>query len=404
MLNSPQLLLREARLFRNSGGFMAAGTLAREAVLRGGGLPGMELSAQMTACVRAVYGPEALRAAETHSQTLREESGRFSIFRNTELNLGSGQRYACAKLNNNIEFTAQGVSFCDCAPTLPCAGEDIARTLAALRLATESIRAGLLINKAGLCGNCPYLKKIPEQDADKGYQPLQINIHALCPETYDLPTALSHLAEQGFLSPDCSYSVRECPATPQATAQLKKSMAIMRANGVRGSLRTDPEEFHPELLEALSAKHIQVACHMSENSNNKAWQHLRRYCRAGNPDLMSVHFTFRSGSLPEPVLQNFMERCYQAGCRKLSVTFNERLEADASLLANRDFLEKNAFLSGLDLDIDQDSLDAVVFNRKINLQRAQTGWTHTEGGLPEAWRWARPQSDATYLHSVVGQN
>lgn len=404
MHNNPQLLLREARLFRNSGNFMAAGTLAREAVLRNGGGPAMELSAQMTACVRAIYGPEALRAAETHSQTLREESGRFSIFRNTELNLDSGQRYACAKLNKNIEFTAKGVSFCACAPALPCTGDDIAQPLAALRLVTETIQAGLLVNKGGLCGNCPYLKKIPEQEADRSYGPLQINIHALCPETYDLPIALGHLAEQGFLNPDCAYNVRECPATPQAAAQLKKALGIMRANGLRGSLRTSPEEFYPELYEALSAKQARVACHIDENSNSKAWQHLRRYCRAGNPDLVSVHLVFRDGSLPDPVLQNFLERCNQAGCRKLSVTFNERLEADASLLANRDFLEKNAFSLGLDLDIDQDSLDAAIFNRKINLQRAQTGWTHAEGGLPEAWRWPRPQSAAASMPSVVGQN
>ena len=402
MHNTPQLLLREARLFRNSGSFMAAGTLAREAVLRNGGGPAMELSAQMTACVRAIYGPEALRAAVSHSKTLREEHGRFSIFRNTELNLDSGQRYACAKLNKNIEFTATGVNFCDYAPTLACNGGDSSQPLAALRLTTEIIRAGLLVNKAGLCGNCPYLKKIPEHDADRGYGPLHINIQTTRPKTYDLPIALSHLAEQGFLSPDCAYAVRECPATPQATAQLKKAVAIMQANGLRGSLRTDPEEFHPELFEALSAKHAQVACHMDENSSNKAWQHLRRYCQAGNSDLVSVNLTLRNGSLPEPVLQNFMERCRQAGCRKLSVAFNERLEADESLLTTRDFLEKNAFLLGMDLDIDQESLDAAIFNRKLNLQRAQNGWAKTEGGLPQAWRW--PQPAAASLPSAVGQN
>lgn len=404
MHNTPQLLLREAQLFRNSGNFMAAGTLAREAVLRGGGVPAMELSAQMTACVRAIYGPEALRSAEAHSKTLREESGRFSIFRNTELNLDSDHRYACAKLNKNIEFMAKGVNFCDCAPALACVGGDIAQPLAALRLAAETIRAGLLVNKAGLCGNCPYLKKIPEHDADRGYGPLHINIQAIHPETYDLSIALGHLAEQGFLSPGCAYAVRECPATPQATVHLKKVMAVMQANGLRGSLRTDPEEFHPELFEALSTKHAQVACHMDENSNSKAWRHLRRYCQAGNPDLVSVNLTFRNGSLPEPVLQNFMERCRQAGCRKLSVAFNERLEADEPLLANRDFLEKNAFLLGMDLNIDQESLDAAIFNRKINLQRAQSGWMHAEGGLPQAWRWPRPQPATASLPSVVGQN
>ena len=402
MHNNPQLLLREARLFRNSGCFMASGTLAREAVLRGGGSPAMELSAQMTACVRAVYGPAALREAEAHSAKLREESGRFSIFRNTELNLNSGQRHACAKLNKNIEFTAKGVNFCNCAPDLPCADGDIARSLTALRLATESIGAGLLVNKGGLCGNCPYLKKIPEQEADRSYGPLQINIHALCPETYDLPIALGHLAEQVFLRHDRAYSVQECPTTPQAAAQLKKALGIMRASGLRGSLRTNPEEFHPELWEALSAKHIRLICHINENSNSKSWQNLHSYCQAGNPDLVSVSLVFQNGSLPDPVLQNFMKRCRQAGCRSLSVAFNERLEADDSLLANRDFLEKNAFLLGMDLDIDQESLDAAIFNRKLNLQRAQNGWAKTEGGLPQAWRW--PQPAAAYLPSAVGQN
>lgn len=408
MQNSPQLLLREARLFRDSGNFLAAGNLAREAFLRGGGPTAMELSAQMTACTRNIYTPAALRAADAHGANLLAHSGRFPILRNTELNLDNGLRYSCAKLHKHIQFSAKGVSFCALTPILPCEENNAAQPLAALRLAGEATRAALLINKAGLCATCPHLKKVDAAEGHKSYGPLDISIALLRPEAYDLPLALEHLAEQGLLAPECGYELQECLSGPQ-TAQADKIMAIMGKHGLYGFLRTDPEEFRPELCKDLAARRAELTCEMDERSDPAAWEHLRRYCAAGQPDQVSARLTFQNGGLPEQVLQDFMERCHAAGCRKLKVAFNERLEADEFLLACKCLLEEQAFRLDMELDIDQESLDAAIFNRKIALQRAQAGWSRNQSGLPGAWRACpRPRHLAEIaappLPNAVGQN
>ncbi len=408
MKNSPQLLLREARLFRDSGNFLAAGNLAREAFLRGGGATAMELSTQMTACARSIYTPEALRMADAHGTNLLAHSARFPILRNTELNLDSGLRYSCAKLHKHIQFSAKGVSFCALAPILPCEEGNAAQPLAALRLAGEATRAALLVNKAGLCANCPHLIKVDAIEGHKHYGPLDISLAVLRPETYDPLLALEHLAQLGLLAPECGYELQECLSGPQ-TAQVDKIMALMEKHGLRGSLRTDTEEFRPELLKALRAGRTGLTCEMDEGSGPAAWEHLRRYCAAGRPDQVSVSLIFQNGGLPEQVLQNFMERCHAAGCRKLKAAFNERLEADDFLLASKCLLEEQALRLDMELDIDQDSLDAAIFNRKVGLQRAQAGWSRKESRLSGAWRACpRPQHlaeiTAPPLPAAVGQN
>lgn len=377
MKNTAQVLYHEARQFRDTGNFEAARIVAQEAAARGS-LAANELAAQMAACVRAIYGPTAAAAAEAFEQELAAENGSF-ITRNTELNLERDLRYACPKLNKHLYLTAEGVSFCRLAPVLPCAVDNLPQQLAALRLCAEQNQAGLLFNQGRLCGNCQHLAQTTGEP-DRAYGPLELHISEVKPKAYDLPALLNRLGDAGLLGPGGRYEVSEPVSGPEAMAQLKEIMAILRRHGLRGFLCIAPEEFSLEISEALAEKRVEIVCAMHERSPKQAWANLQRYCAVGGAEAVTVSLAFQSGGIPAQILQNFLECCLEAGCRRLEAVFNEQLAADDLLLDNKDFLEKSAFLLDLDLRVDQESLDATVFNRKVALQRAQADWL--QGKVP----------------------
>lgn len=408
MKNSAKILLCEARHFRDSGDFLAAKLLVREALERGGENEALTLLDRLNERVRALYLPEELAESKNYVEEMQTGSGAFSILRNTEVNLEGAFRYTCHMPDGHIYLGRAGLRFCPYAPFLPCDSKSLPHALTALRLAGERTRAGLLLNKNSLCGACPKLKKLPVAEADKRGEVLEIHISALKPETYTLAAGLNFLAERGLLASGCRYILEELLAGDVDAPELKEIIAVMLRFGGRGLFRVAPDaKFSSEIFDALAAQRAELICELDEHSDVKAWEKVQRYCACGHPESVSIGFTFQEGSLPPQSLQDFLSHCLAAGCRKLVVAFNERLEADERLLANKDFLEKSAFVFDLDLHIDQESLDAVIFNRKATLRRAQADWTPGAALLATAGRTLRARraaSDTLAVARAVGQN
>lgn len=408
MKNSAKILLREARRFKDNGDFLAAKLMAKKAAERGGGSEALMLLERLASRVRGLYLPEELAESEIYAEEMQRGSGAFSILRNTEVNLDGAFRYACPMPSEHVYLGLEGLRFCPYAPLLPCDSQSLPRALTALRLAGERTRAGLLLNKNSLCAACPKLKKSPPPERDAPGEPLEVHISALRSGSYSLPAALKLLAARGLLASGCRYALEERLPGSKDAPEVKEIMDIMARVKGRGSFRVDPTRFRPEIFDALAARRAELICELDTHSGAEAWENLRRYCDSGHPDLVAVGFTFQDKNLSPQTLQDFLSRCLAAGCRKLTVAFNERLEADERLLANKDFLEKSAFILDLNLHIDQESLDAVIFNRKATLRRAQTDWAPGAALLATTGRTLRARraasDSAAAATRAVGQN
>lgn len=375
MKNSIKILLREAQCFKDGGDFLAAKLVAQEALTRGGGDDALALLDRMDERVREVYLPEELADSENYFAEMQKESGRFSITRNTEVNLDGATRYFCPKPCGQVYLGREGVSFCPYAPELPCDSRALSQRLTALRLTGERVRATLLLNQNSLCAGCPKLMKLPVAEAGKSAEVLEICISAVRPGRYDLFAALELISARLPGSFPRRYVLEEPLLAGQDEGEIKRIINFMRRNrSGRALFHVDPQSFSTEIFDVLVARRAELICEFNEHSGERAWENLRRYCASGNPQQITVNFTFQDGALTAQNLQEFLSRCFVTGCRKLSVTFNERLEADDCLLGNKDFLERSAFALGMDLHIDQESLDTAIFNRKTNLRRAQTDW------------------------------
>ncbi len=376
MKNSAKLLLREARRFKDNGDFLAAKLVAQEALARGGGDESLALLDRMNERMREVYLPEELADSENYFTEMQKESGRFSIARNTELNLDGASRYFCPKPCGQVYLGRDGLSFCPYAPELPCDSRVLPQRLTTLRLAGERARAALLLNQNSLCAGCPKLMKLPAMEAEKPAAVLEICISAAKPKGYDLFTALELTAARLPSAFPRRYILEESLSVGQDAGEIKKMIDfLLRSENGSALFRVDPQEFSAEICEALVLRRAELICEFNEYSGEGAWENLRRYCDSGNSQQVTVNFTFQDGALTAQNLQDFLSRCQAVGCRKLSVTFNERLEADDCLLGNKGFLERSAFALGMDLHVDQESLDTAIFNRKVGLRRAQADWT-----------------------------
>lgn len=406
MKNTPGQLIHLAEQLQEDGALLAARLVAGEAVARDGGQDAARLLERLSTQVRETYEDELVAEAEAHCAGLPDRSGRFSIVRDTELNQDSGQGYACPLLNKHIHFNARGVSFCALTPDLACTA-DTPRQLTVLRLSAEIFQADLLLNKDCLCGHCPQLKKVPLTEIEHSYGPLHIHINTIEPETYDLTGALGELGRRNLLAAGREYDLTGQGLAGAAAGKLREIMAIMENNGLRGRIRTDPEVFDAGILAGLTRGRVSVVCEINERGNDRIWEQIRSYCASGHPELVTVRLTFEQGGLDSADLDGFLANCLNAGCRKLQVAFNERLVADDLLLENKDYLEQAAYIHNLELSVDKDSLDAVIFNRKASKQRAQTDWTPGSAALTLTGRSgmrARPGRVYGQVPNAVGQN
>ncbi len=375
MKNSAKLLLREARRFKDDGDFLAAMLVAQEALARGGAEEALALLDRTNERMREVYLPEELEDSENYFAEMQKESGRFSIVRNTEVNLDGASRYFCPKPCGQVYLGREGVSFCPYAPELLCDCRVLSQRLTTLRLAGERVRAALLLNQSNLCAGCPKLMKLPALEAEKPAEAVEVCISAVRPENYDLFAALEFIAARLPSAFPRRYVLAEPLLAGQDAGEIKKIISFTgRSRCASALFRVSPQDFSAEIFDALAERRVELICEFDEHSAGTAWENLQRYCGAGSPHQVTVNFTFQDGALTARNLQEFLSRCLAAGCRKLSVTFNERLEADDCLLGNKDFLERSAFALGMDLHIDQESLDTAIFNRKAKLRRAQADW------------------------------